>query len=268
MSAEPASGAAQTESADPTPSQEELESELPAPGPSTDAEEPVSTSGDLLENTSPMAVPDVESEPSFESIDLFAATRSETPDAGGVDPQLPDDANAEASSNDHADRPGEDEPRHTTVQGIVCSRGHFNRPQGRFCSRCGISMVHQTHNLVSGPRPPLGVLVVDDGAVFALTTDFVIGREPEVSEDVAAGTASALFLEDSGLTMSRVHAKVILDGWEVRVVDSGSANGTYALMPSETEWTRLEKGVPTTIEPGTCLSFGGRTMMFESHQRD
>jgi hypothetical protein len=77
-----------------------------------------------------------------------------------------------------------------------------------------------------------------------------------------------LFLEDSGLTMSRVHAKVLLDGWEVRVEDAGSANGTYALKPSATEWARLEKGVPTTIEPGTRLSFGGRTMTFESHQRD
>ncbi len=154
------------------------------------------------------------------------------------------------------------------VQGIVCSRGHFNRPQAGFCARCDISMVHQTHNLVTGPRPRLGVLVVDDGSVFALNCDVAIGREPEVSDDVISGSALPLFLEDSGLTMSRVHAKLILDGWEVRVQDAGSANGTYVLDSSDADWIRLEPGVPTTIEPGTRLSFGGRTLTFESHQPD
>lgn len=42
------------------------------------------------------------------------------------------------------------------VDGIYCSRSHFNAPDAIFCSGCGISMVQQTHNRVPGPRPPWG----------------------------------------------------------------------------------------------------------------
>ncbi|MHB8341048.1 MAG: hypothetical protein ACYDB7_07720, partial [Mycobacteriales bacterium] len=34
------------------------------------------------------------------------------------------------------------------VHGIYCSRRHFNDPDAVYCSSCGISMVHQTHNRV------------------------------------------------------------------------------------------------------------------------
>lgn len=152
------------------------------------------------------------------------------------------------------------------VQGIVCSRGHFNNPSARFCSRCGISTVHQTHNLVMGVRPPLGVVVVDDGAVFALTTDYVMGREPENADDVLSGKAVALPLTDPDLVMSRVHARILLDGWEARIEDADSANGTFVARSPEAAWVRLEPGIPTTIQPGTRVSLGGRTLVFESHQ--
>lgn len=153
------------------------------------------------------------------------------------------------------------------VQGIVCSRGHFTRHDARFCSQCGISMVHQTHNVIMGDRPPLGVLVIDDGAIFSLNGDYVIGREPETADAVVSGQATALQLEDEGGSMSRVHARILLDGWEVRVVDVNSANGSFLATTQDLEWIRLEPGVPRTIEPGTRLSMGGRTLTFESHQR-
>jgi pSer/pThr/pTyr-binding forkhead associated (FHA) protein len=95
----------------------------------------------------------------------------------------------------------------------------------------------------------------------------VVGREPEASAEVTSGSARALFLDDAELTISRVHAKVILDGWEVRVQDAGSSNGTFVQVPGDREWVRLEAGVPMTIEPGTRVSFGGRALTFESHQR-
>lgn len=175
---------------------------------------------------------------------------------------------AAAAAPEGAAGPEDAGPPVVMVEGIVCSRGHFTRPASRFCDRCGISMVQQTHNLVTGPRPPLGVLVLDDGSVHTLATDYVIGREPAVAEPVTAGVASPLLIEDDGLAMSRVHAHVVLDGWEVRVVDAHSANGTYVLEPGGAEWLRLEPGVPTTITAGSRVSMGGRTLTFESHQRD
>ena len=153
------------------------------------------------------------------------------------------------------------------VQGIICSRGHLNNPEARFCSSCGISMVQQTHNLVTGPRPPLGVLVTDDGAVYALRSDYVIGRDPEGADDVREGTSLPLPLDDPKLALSRVHARIVLDGWEVRVEDAHSANGTFVAATTESEWERLDAGVPTTVQPGARISLGGRTLAFESHHR-
>ena len=101
----------------------------------------------------------------------------------------------------------------TTVHGILCSRGHMNDPKARFCAVCGISMVHQTHNLVSGPRPPLGVIVLDDGSSFSLDHDYVIGRDPESSDLVQRGQARPLLIVDPTSQMSRVHARILLREW-------------------------------------------------------
>lgn len=153
------------------------------------------------------------------------------------------------------------------VQGIMCSRRHFNDPKAVYCSSCGISMVHQTHNLVSGKRPSLGVLVFDDGSVVPLSQDYVIGREPEAAPQVTDGSAQALQLDDPDLKVSRVHARLQLKDWDVRVVDAGSANGTFVLKKDQTEWTRLVAEEPVTITPGTRVAMGGRTMEFESHHK-
>ena len=150
------------------------------------------------------------------------------------------------------------------VQGIVCSRGHFNDPTGIFCSSCGISLVQQTHNLVAGSRPPLGVVVLDDGSVFTLNIDYVMGREPENADEVRTGRAIAMPLADPDQTLSRVHASITLSEWDVQIVDLHSANGTFVAAPQQTEWTRLPPGAPTTIRPGTRVTLGGRSLVFDS----
>ncbi len=153
------------------------------------------------------------------------------------------------------------------VQGIECSRQHFNDPTAIYCAVCGISMVHQTHSLVSGPRPPLGSIVLDDGAVHPLVGDFVLGREPENAPEVVSGVAVGLTLDDPDVTMSRVHVKLQLVEWDVRLVDAGSANGTYVAAPGETAWTKVGTGETLVLKPGTKVSLGGRTFVFDSHQK-
>jgi hypothetical protein len=153
------------------------------------------------------------------------------------------------------------------VQGIVCSRGHFNDPTSIYCATCGISMVHQTHNLVPGPRPPLGVVVLDDGSVFPLNEDYVLGREPENSEDVVAGRALPLQLEDPDAMVSRVHAKILLQGWDVRIQDARSSNGTFVTKPGESGGTRLAADEPMTILPGTRVTMGSRSLVFDSYRK-
>lgn len=174
---------------------------------------------------------------------------------------------------DHADLPSapaafEDvAAEDVMVRGIVCSRGHFNPPDARFCERCGISTVHQTHNVVTGVRPPLGVLVLDDGTVHALSQDLLIGRAPEEAEDARSGRCAVLTLDDPELSLSRTHARLVLDGWEIRVEDAGSVNGTFMAEPGSDDWVQLEANRPTTISVGARLRMGSRILAYESHHR-
>jgi hypothetical protein len=157
-------------------------------------------------------------------------------------------------------------PQHL-VLGAMCKNGHFNDPRGAFCGLCGISMVQQTLNLVEGPRPPLGVLVLDDGMTFRVDDDYVIGREPQTDELVVRGEARPLVINDEGGTISRCHAWLRVDGWDVQVVDRGSANGTYVARPGELAWEPVTADAPVSIEPGTRLRLGQRTMVFDGHFR-
>jgi len=153
------------------------------------------------------------------------------------------------------------------VQGIGCVRGHFNNPEARFCGVCGIAMVQQTHNLIPGPRPSLGVLVLDNGASFVVDHDYVIGREPATSELVRTGEALPLVIDDPELALSRVHARILLRDWEVLIEDARSANGTRILRPGSSEWTPLVPEEPTAIISGTRIGLGDRELIFDSHHR-
>lgn len=151
------------------------------------------------------------------------------------------------------------------VGGTFCSRRHFNDPDALYCGVCGIGMVQQTRHVVQGARPPLGVLVLDDGLTYVLDEDYVIGREPGYDDDVREGRALALAVEDPDGGISRAHAAVRLRGWEVIVCDKGSVNGTYVAPPGESVWTPLTPFQPVTIQPGTRVQVGRRTFVYDSH---
>ena len=71
--------------------------------------------------------------------------------------------------------------------------------------------------------------------MFQLDANYVIGREPSLDSSVADGSARPLRLTDSEGLVSRIHAKVELDGWQVYISDLESANGTYIQLPGETD---------------------------------
>jgi FHA domain len=103
---------------------------------------------------------------------------------------------------------------------------------------------------------PLGVLVLADGSVFQLDSDYVIGREPTLDPSVTAGQARPLLISGASDLVSRVHARVDLDGWRVYISDLHSANGTEILLPGEPHATMLEPGVQTAIVAGTRIRLG------------
>jgi pSer/pThr/pTyr-binding forkhead associated (FHA) protein len=123
-------------------------------------------------------------------------------------------------------------------------------------------MVQQTHNLVEGPRPPLGVLVLDDGSTYVVDRDIVIGRDPTSGDN-----SRSITLPDPGRSISRTHARVVLDGWEARVVDAGSANGTFVAAREAVEWTPVQPNAPVPLIPGMHVLVGQRVLSFDSHRR-
>jgi hypothetical protein len=120
---------------------------------------------------------------------------------------------------------------HPKVQGFLCSRGHLNDPRGLFCGICGIRMAERTGILTIGRRPPLGLLVFDDGVTFTVDADYLLGREPDSDARVRQGVVRPL---------------VVID-------NSG--------VPT---WSTLVPQRPMPLEAGTRIRLGNRTLVFES----
>ncbi len=152
------------------------------------------------------------------------------------------------------------------IQGVYCKNGHFDDPEALFCAICGISMNQQTLVPRPGERPPLGVLLLDDGSVFQLDSDYVVGREPSLDASVAQGRARPLRVGDDSGIVSRVHARVQLEGWRVLVTDLGSANGTRIALPGQPGEQQLVPQVPLVLAAGSQVDLGGRMFRYESHR--
>jgi hypothetical protein len=153
------------------------------------------------------------------------------------------------------------------VDGAYCKNGHFNDPEARYCAVCGISMGQLTKIRQQGKRPPLGVLILGDGSVCQLDADYVIGREPTLDSAVADGRARPLRLIGASGVVSRIHARVELDGWQVFITDLKSQNGTQVLLPGERKPTNLQPGVRTPLVAGAQIRLGGEYgLQYDSHR--
>lgn len=150
------------------------------------------------------------------------------------------------------------------AQGHLCARGHLNDPRSHFCVLCGIRMNERTGVLVTGTRPPLGLIVFDDGATYTVDAEYLVGRMPEADPRVRSGALRSIVIEDHTGAVSRVHAEIRVSGWDVLLSDSGSRNGTFVAGASETGWTPLAPGRGRRLVPGTRVRIGGRSFVFES----
>jgi FHA domain len=150
------------------------------------------------------------------------------------------------------------------VEGVLCASEHFNDPEARTCRQCGTSLDQPPRSVLRRQRPPLGVLVFDDGTRVTLDGDYVLGREPVLDFDVMAGRARPLRISDPEGTVSRLHLRVSLVGWQVEVSDLGSANGSVLRAPGEER--TLAPFEPIVLEPGTRIGIGHRSMQYLAYQ--
>ncbi|QJY47271.1 FHA domain-containing protein [Pseudonocardia broussonetiae] len=150
------------------------------------------------------------------------------------------------------------------ARGHLCSNGHLNDPRSRACVLCGVRMNERTGVLVIGTRPPLGLLVFDDGAAYTVDGGYLAGRMPESDERVRSGELRSIVVEDRSGAVSRVHAEVRVEDWDVVLLDAGSRNGTFLAAPGDPSWSQLPPGQARRLLPGTRVRLGGRTFTFES----
>jgi FHA domain len=150
------------------------------------------------------------------------------------------------------------------VLGVYCKNGHFGDPNARSCVVCGVSRGRRGPAPQPGPRPPLGALVLDDNSALELSADCVVGREPTLDPSVAAGEAHPLAIPDAAV--SRVHARIHLDGWQVLLIDLGSVNGTRIRLPGKRSEQALEPNVPFPLQSGTRVLVGTQGFQYEAHR--
>ncbi|NMD55293.1 MULTISPECIES: FHA domain-containing protein [Tsukamurella] len=155
------------------------------------------------------------------------------------------------------------------VEGRRCAFGHLNAPVAAYCTRCG-ALVDRRLPLESGPRPPLGLLVADDGTAFVVENDMVIGRDPAAFVAQRAGRAQSgagrlvpIVLPDRTGALSRAHLEIRIDGWQVLAVDVGSANGTWVRPPGAAQPLRLPPGQPVPLGVGSDIHLGGRILQLQ-----
>ena len=157
------------------------------------------------------------------------------------------------------------QPAAVVIEGVVCSCGHFNEPEASSCEACGAA-VDESGRREARPRPPLGVLVTDEGSVYTVAGDYVIGREPQQAPAVRSGKALPLVMEDPEQSTSRVHAYLRLSGWKVLVSDGGSANGTFVSKGgSSGPWVAVPAEPGTRLLPGDRVRVGQRQLLFDRY---
>lgn len=188
----------------------------------------------------------------------------------GPAPPLPPTPHAAPTDGDHdgftmaasalrgivgAPRPAKSAPPLSPVSGIqavFCVVDHPNPPHASQCRSCGGAIVDRRVRSIA--RPALGRLRFSSGAVVELDRPQLIGRRPTVDPAQPASELPALVtVPDPDEAVSRVHAEVRLEGWEVFVVDRGSKNGTFVEIPGQAP-TKLRPGEPCLIVAGTRVT--------------
>lgn len=145
------------------------------------------------------------------------------------------------------------------VEGVLCPAEHFNYPLQPYCRRCGASLAGDFRRAVWGPRPPVGVLARDDGAVYVLDRDYVVIDEYRAWPP--AGHRAPLIVQSP--LRERIHIEISLDGWSVRVTDLGSELPVGLSDPAGAGMA-MAPGSCCLLEAGWRLVVGPRSLRFDS----
>jgi hypothetical protein len=139
-----------------------------------------------------------------------------------------------------------------SVQALICPDGHPNPPYDASCRVCGAGLEGSPTVI---DRPPLGRLRFSTGDDVVLDRPLIVGRKPDPTGRRFSDIPRELKL-DVGDGLSRSHALVHLEGWQVRIEDLGSTNHTTVTLPGRPP-QRLREGQPVLVVDGTVIDLGG-----------
>lgn len=139
------------------------------------------------------------------------------------------------------------------VDGILCQERHFNHPRALYCAFCGTSLRAGGHSRVRAPRPPLGILIADDGTTCVVDRDIAVVSEPALRFERINGDAP----EPCPL-------QIRLRDWQCVAV----ADRCVAASLPDGRQLLLEPNSSLPLLPGTELLVDGCRILFEGrHQQ-
>jgi FHA domain len=144
-------------------------------------------------------------------------------------------------------------PSGPTVLALHCLRGHPSPPSAVTCRICK-AQLDTSQDPVQIVRPNLGVLKFSNDLIVPLDRSVVFGRDPRPINDNPAERPNLIRPIESG-ELSRMHASVTIEGWQLVLRDLDSANGTFLTPPGGvTEQIRVQEDYQ--LEPGSEVSLG------------
>ena len=168
-------------------------------------------------------------------------------------------AGLDATGNALGGQTGLDEPSGTgpSVMAVFCEAGHPNPVHASSCRECDGTITSRTGQV---EQPVLGVLRVSSGATAILDTDVIIGRLPQGTSSTAAQRPRLLAVPSPGKAISKTHCAVRVEGWDMRVEDLGSTNGTFLLRAGE-EPRRVPEHQQLFLRIGDVIDIGDGTTL-------
>ena len=168
-------------------------------------------------------------------------------------------AGLDATGNALGGQTGLDEPSGTgpSVMAVFCEAGHPNPVHASSCRECDGTITSRTGQV---EQPVLGVLRVSSGATAVLDADIIIGRLPQGTSSTAAQSPCLLAVPSPGKAISKTHCAVRVEGWDIRVEDLGSTNGTFLLRAGE-EPRRVPEHHQLFLRIGDVIDIGDGTTL-------
>lgn len=138
------------------------------------------------------------------------------------------------------------------ILAILCEDGHPNPTHVKQCRVCEKPM---SRNLVRVPRPPLGALIFSTGEIVSLDRDVVVGRRPSAKSQEGRLDPRLVALPSPNREISRNHCEIRVDGWDIRIRDLGSNNGTFLTREGQ-EPLRVGEAFPVILRNGDTIDLG------------